>query len=218
MKSINLTKKQILHLQKHRKLSVIGKLWFIKGIEITGRPKDCDDSEFFMFNVVTTSQDGRKTATRMPATPRYEKNEIVCGREEGRRISVFQRERQPDGSITLTEHFGWEYKVDGRTMFEDGYRLPDPSVPLEKVTHDMDWTQARFMPPESSRFILRVKSIRVLLLNDLSEKDAKAAGFDSVEAALKSLLKGGRCSSNNNTWLFIYELELPINAEEFRGA
>lgn len=196
---------------------MIGKLWFIKGIEIVGRPKNCDDSEFFMFDVVTTSRDGHKAATRMPATPRYEKNEIVCGKEEGRRISVLQRTLQADGTTALAEHSGWEYKIDGRTMFEDGYKLPGPAVPLEKITHDQEWTQARFMPAESSRFILRVKSIRVILLNDLSLKDAKAAGFKTVNAALKPLLKRGCSSDDENTWLFIYELEQPIGSEDFIG-
>lgn len=88
----------------------------------------------------------------------------------------------------------YEYRA---TALEDGNPTDEP------------WKPSIFMPKEACRIFLKVTNVRVERLQSISEADAKAEGFDSIDLffALWQNINGTE-SLAANPWVWVYEFEV----------
>lgn len=207
---INLSPKQIQHLQQNRTLTVIGKVRPKNGVVITGRPKWANDTtdDLFWFNIISTIGK-HQGATCAPIIPLHDKNELLSVREDGRKVLVVHEDDLQNGEMFRSEYSGWQYRADMTMVFEDDYHLSDDDPPKDTI-FDKKWTPAKSMPEKFSRYILRVKAVQVLQLSDISDADARSAGYSSAEEAVREWLRNGHRACDGNSWVFLYKLELPI--------
>lgn len=79
-------------------------------------------------------------------------------------------------------------------------QIPDISNP---------WKNKLFMPQSAARYFIKITDVRVERLQSISEADAKAEGFDSVDSffALWQKLNGTE-SLAANPWVWVYEFEV----------
>lgn len=90
--------------------------------------------------------------------------------------------------------YGYVYRADGQ-----------PWEDYEGWT----WKPSIFMPKEACRIFLKVTDVRLERLQSISEADARAEGFDSVDSffALWQKLNGTE-SLAANPWVWVYEFEV----------
>lgn len=141
----------------------------------------------FNTDMVRAILDGRKTVTRQVVKPHYRDNEI------GFNIIT----NANTGKYVCIEYFD-EWENETRYM-ADPYRPGDilyvretwcdPSgtgwpilykadMPLKAA--DYKWTPSIHMPREAARIFLRVTDVRVERLQDMTEADAFAEGFEAI--------------------------------------
>lgn len=92
------------------------------------------------------------------------------------------------------EDYGYVYRADGGDWeYIDGWK----------------WRPSIFMPKEACRLWLKVTNVRVERLQSISEADAKAEGFDSVDSFFALWQKiNGTESLAANPWVWVYEFEV----------
>jgi hypothetical protein len=112
---------------------------------------------------------------------------------------------------------------------EVNYKADDSNYSVSKPLHKGKLRPSLFMPKEASRIFLKIKSIRVERLNEISEADAIAEGIEYVQGIEKNLYYNyltlefgcnaiesfktlwqkisGRDSWDKNTFVFVYEFE-----------
>lgn len=89
-----------------------------------------------------------------------------------------------------------------------GYVYRTDTQPWEDI-EGWKWKPSIFMPKEACRLFLKVTNVRVEPLQSITEADARAEGFDSVDAffALWQKLNGTE-SLADNPWVWVYEFEV----------
>jgi hypothetical protein len=142
-----------------------------------------------------------------------------------------------DGELVIREEtfLGYKYRSDGCYMFpnEDEYADDDPNKPARIVYEQMrDWESAATMPHEAARLFVIVKDVRFQRLQDMSEEDAIAEGWEDLgvdedspltrqsEAWDKNLKRGERDFSwSNNPWTEVTTIRAmsPFDPEPHRG-
>ena len=91
-------------------------------------------------------------------------------------------------------NYGYVYRADGREWEDiEGWK----------------WKPSIFMPKEACRLFLKIKNVRNERLQSISEADARAEGFDSVDSffALWQKLNGIE-SLAANPWVWVYDFEV----------
>lgn len=110
------------------------------------------------------------------------------------------------------------YRSDGYDPLKDQGEDPDHPGQVysseQNAWYPFKWRPSIFCPRRFSRITLRVESIRVERVNDISEEDAIAEGFKSVEEfrALWEKLNGGRgfgWDVNPYVWVVGFEVIKP---------
>ena len=169
----------------------------------------------FAADMVRAVQAGTKRQTRRPMYPQPERivedrfyrgdgREIVCPFGiPGDRLWVRERFAElDDGTIVYAAD-----PVKGRSRLE--------------------WQQSRYLPREASRLTLRVTGTRPQRLQDISEADARAEGYDEAREALGpiewfarlwdrlSVTESLRWAAN--PWLWVVEFEV-VGVEEIERA
>lgn len=161
--------------------------------------KNAEKPILFSTPMVRAILDGRKTQTRRPVkgargafwdhgawTPRVAEGAIDhWALADGRTFSAgAHRPRCPYGSpgnllwVRETHHVeaAGQPSGEGRRVL---YRADDEDAPVSR------WTPSIHMPRWASRITLRVTDVRVERIQDISESDARAEGFEA---------HGGQCS------------------------
>lgn len=88
----------------------------------------------------------------------------------------------------------YEYRA---TALEDGNPTDEP------------WKPSIFMPRAAARIFLEVINVRVERLQSISDADAKAEGFDSVDSFFALWQKiNGTESLAVNPWVWVYEFKV----------
>lgn len=119
--------------------------------------------------------------------PKYKVGDILWVRETWQHTKVLNL--HPTDAA-----FGYVYRADGQ-----------PWEDYEGWT----WKPSIFMPKEACRLWLKVTNVRVERLQAISEADARAEGFDSIDSffALWQKLNGTE-SLAANPWVWVYEFEV----------
>lgn len=113
------------------------------------------------------------------------------------------------------------------------YSIHKQMVLSEGIRHeDVKWKPSIHMPRSASRILLEITKIRVERLNDISEEDAKAEGFDysthpsAIEMGYAIGAKTnfrhtwqqiyGEASWTANPWVWVVEFRVLKNGEEYK--
>lgn len=80
---------------------------------------------------------------------------------------------------------------------------------IDKLGWTFKWKPSLFMPKEYARIFLRIKSIKVERLQDISEKDAIAEGVEYFYSDLQNALRYKKYTKtdSNNNWKYSGEFE-----------
>ena len=91
-------------------------------------------------------------------------------------------------------NYGYVYRADGREWEDiEGWK----------------WKPSIFMPKEACRLFLKIKNVRNERLQSISEADARAEGFDSVDSCFALWQKlNGIESLAANPWVWVYDFEV----------
>lgn len=147
---------------------------------------------FFSTPMVQAILKGQKTQTRRVVKPAATFNnrrpgDVLWVRETWQHTEVLNL-RPTD------ENYGYVYRADGMEWEDlEGWR----------------WKPSIHMPKEACRLFLKIKNVRSERLQSISEDDARAEGFDSVDSffALWQKLYGPE-SLAANPWVWVYEFEV----------
>jgi hypothetical protein len=170
----------------------------------------------FAADMIRAVQAGLKTQTRRPMYPQPDRvvegrffrangREIVCPFGlPGDRLWVRERFAEtPSGTILYAAD-----PVKGRSR--------------------LDWQQSRYLPREASRLTLRVLSTRPQQLQDISEADARAEGYDPARESLSpidwfarlwdrlSAIESLRWAANPWLWVVHFELFEAVQASPLK--
>ena len=168
-------------------------------------------------------------------TAKYAKDEVLYVRECWAMAKAVHQ--WLDGEMVVREEtfLGYKYRSDGCYMFpnEDEYADDDPNRPARIVYEQMrDWESAATMPHEAARLFVIVKDVRFQRLQDMSEEDAIAEGWEDLgidedspltrhsEAWDKNLKRGERDFSwSNNPWTEVTTIRAmsPFDPDPHRG-
>lgn len=115
-----------------------------------------------------------------------------------------------------------EYKAGGNGFFMHGCNLC-PDEPTVKWGEWSKWRPSIFMPREAARIFLRVKTVRVERLQEITEEDARAEGVNGIPRSTvlypnddyiypfkqlwNSLNQKRSYGWDTNPWVWIYEFE-----------
>lgn len=135
----------------------------------------------FNTEMVQAILDGRKTQTRRPVNPALVQSERLP-LETSKGIFKFwcsDEVSSPFGSVgdQLWVRETFQYGLCTKSGF--AYKATHKPSDLEEGWHEViKWKPSIHMPRSAARIILEVTDVRVERLNDISEQDAKAEGFD----------------------------------------
>src|SRR5690554_5370880 len=124
--------------------------------------------------------------------------------------------RQYGGSLFKMKHKVGDVLWVRETFRPKSHGMPigDPyeykaTALLDGNPTDEPWKPSIFMPKEACRIFLKVTGVRVERLQSISEADAKAEGFDSVDSffALWQRINGTE-SLAVNQWVWVYEFKV----------
>ena len=194
----------------------------------------------FSTPMVQAILEGRKTMTRRTKglADSYPKN-VIFERsngwpKQGNWIAKYKISSNPDrfeieNIIKCPYQVGdvfWVRETFYKTIAEELKGAFFYKADIDKLSWTFKWKPSIFMPKEACRIFLKIKSIRVERLQDISEEDAKAEGvnclnpfwqdyttpesfFLSPGASFISLweLINGIQSVENNPFVFVYEFE-----------
>lgn len=152
------------------------------GWDITGRPKWCEKSKdtWFLFNVCKKNKpESVETATCHIIKPPYNVGDILYVRETWRKACAAHKQWINGKSFTVEEEFGFQYKSDGETRFENFFKLNDEFNSTE-ISYSSRWYPSIHMPKEAARIFLRVTDVRVERLCDIDCEGARKEGCDGL--------------------------------------
>ena len=166
-----------------------------------------------LFNTAMVQEilSGRKTQTRRAVKPQPSAKhnwhgwiiESTCRKDEGKACWAIGQSPLLTNPHRVKPPFG---KVGDRLWVRESFRLFDASdecccadfpcncprtgTPVFRASHDdgeSKWKPSIHMPRSACRIILEITSVRVERLQDITEADAKAEGFDypAIEQAFK---------------------------------
>src|SRR5690554_1239963 len=116
----------------------------------------------------------------------------LCRRRTGDILWVRETFRPKSHGMPIGDPY--EYRA---TALEDGNPTDEP------------WKPSIFMPKEACRIFLKVADVRVERLQSISEADAKAEGFASVDSFFALWQKiNGTESLAANPWVWVVEFEV----------
>ena len=214
-----------------------GKLFVIRKCVMTVNPRfmwivACNDANT---PYLTETTDAGIITGRVRRKAEYAKNEVLYVRECWARAKAVHQWFDGDVVIKRKVFLGFKYRSDGCYMFpnEDEYADDDPNKPDRIVYEQMrDWESAATMPHEAARLFVVVKDIRFQRLQDMTEEDAIAEGWEDLgvdedsplarhsEAWDKNLKRGERDFSwSHNPWTEVTTIRAvsPFDPEPHRG-
>lgn len=141
----------------------------------------------FNTEMVQAILDGRKTQTRRPVNPALVQSERLP-LETSKGIFKFWCSDEVSSPFGLVGDQMWVRETwrkfnssDECGCSESPCSCPSNGTVLFKASHDdgeSKWKPSIHMPRWAARIFLEVTDVRVERLNDISEQDAKAEGFD----------------------------------------
>lgn len=137
----------------------------------------------FNTEMVKAIMDGRKTVTRRPVKPSLKAAHCFLGSEDGGYTFDFMC-GEYNGSVfvdwvdSIVSPFVrgdilWVRETWARDPFGNGYIYP-----TETVRTGQKWSPSIHMPKKAARLFLRVTEVRVERLQDMTEEDAFAEGYE----------------------------------------
>ncbi len=135
----------------------------------------------FSTPMVKAILDGRKTQTRRVIKvddapenklPRYEAGDILWVREKWRTVDYEYCDGKWSASIEYADG------IRGPRVFY--YDNSDVGIPVDSIYSQTGWHSPMFMPREAARLFLKVKTVRVERLQDITAHDAIREGMESV--------------------------------------
>lgn len=149
-----------------------------------------DKPIIFSAPMVRAILDGRKTQTRRVLKPPFEGADLECNGagqwiwwDKSKGEPSFNRARIPYAigdrlwcreTFALTQHGKPVYRADARDQSGARWSSITPGDPDGEVK----WKPSIHMPRWASRLTLTVTDVRIERVQDVSEHDAKAEGFD----------------------------------------
>ena len=180
----------------------------------------------FSTPMVQAILDGKKTQTRRVIKPQPES---IIRHNDGSYSDldryITKRPRYDVGDILWVRET-WTKDVEGFI-----YKAGLEDWQLKRFdSWNYKWKPSIFMPHEAARIFLQVKSFRVERLQDISEKDAKAEGVESLEKYITlwdtihnraevhgiEKIKASGYSWEINPWVFVYEF-MRVEKEVING-
>lgn len=179
----------------------------------------------FAGEMVRAILEGRKTQTRrvMKIQPKYSDCALsrladTTDRERRKHIDKLHWVRLSDDRLNVVyddnRYFRCPYGLSGDRLWVRETFTVMGGLSFYRADGEMSsddkkpWTPSIHMPRWASRIDLLIKNIRVERLQDISEKDAKAEGVDSVSEFIElweSINRGD--SWGLNPWVWVVEFE-----------
>lgn len=155
-----------------------------RGWDITGKAKF--ETDGFWFNVCKADRDANaKTATCHHINPPYNIGDVLWVRETWRKACASHKQWINGSNFTVEEQFGFQYKADLETRFDNFFEVNDEFNSTE-ISYSSRWHPSIHMPREAARIFLQVTDIKVERLHDIDCAGALAEGCD------------GRCDCPSN--------------------
>lgn len=101
----------------------------------------------------------------------------------------------------------WGYDVGGIYIYKASYKeCFTGNKATDTVGNEIRWNSSIHMPKEAARILLKVLSVRVERLRDITEEQAKAEGFSCRNEFIKTFLKMYP-DCKEESWLWVIEFE-----------
>lgn len=165
-----------------------------KGWDITGQPKWADRD--FWFNVCMENKNANsRTATCHLLKPPYCTGDILYVRETWRKVCAAHKQWINGESFTVEEEYGFQYKADGYTRFDNFFEGNDEFNSTE-IYYSSRWYPSIHMPKEAARIFLRVTDVRVERLHDA--ENLRLEGIKISESCNDCYIACNGCNPKNS--------------------
>ncbi len=148
--------------------------------------------------------------------PRYQPGDILWVRETWRdRWGMAYANYGTGNAYPIDDVREIEYKAGGNGFFMHGCNLC-PDEPTVKWGEWSKWRPSIFMPRDAARIFLKVKGVRVERVQDITDADILAEGFECREDFIVfwNILNEKRGHGwNKNDWVYAYTFK-KISREE----